>query len=467
MNIPHTRLSVDINRRNHLTVDLIGHVNDKNTRYLDLQLTANNEVIELEQGCTATVTYTSDNVLIDQDVECDVNGNVIEIGFDSEKVEHARSGILAIQPKITDTNDNVLTLQIPIYVRVSADIAQSSQIDDDSRGSYAEVVREIAAARKGYESIGERMDNIASDESEEVYIGDTEPIAQNYKLWVDTSAPVPQPPEPVTNLSGTTTSNSATLTWTASSGATAYKIYNGNSLIDTASSTTCTISSLTASTEYTFGVVASNENGDATKVTVTVTTQESGGQLPDEYQEVDYVKTPATTYSAINTGLLTNGISKIMMGLETDYSDYIDIINSAQTYNTGANTDYAMNPNISTHPNINNGASKSYLVGKGYSSYSVVADPVEYPGTTQKVEFVFDVATDYSFYYSFGDSALPGWNTAERTIYYMKFYNSSDELVADFIPCYRKSDNKVGMYDVVRRQFFTPLFSNWTKGSDV
>ena len=39
-------------------------------------------------------------------------------------------------------------------------------------------------------------------------------------------------------------------------------------------------------------------------------------------------------------------------------------------------------------------------------------------------------------------------------IYSCKMYYN-DSLVRSFVPCYRKSDNVIGMYDMVSRQFFT------------
>lgn len=180
MNIPHKQLNVDINRKNQYTVDFIGHVNDKDVRYIDVTFNAGGTPITLEEGCTATVTYVSEGVLIDQAAECTVSGSTVVIGVDSEKVENLRSGILEVQPKVVDPNGRVLTMQIPILVRISPDIAEHGQVDDDSLGSYAEVVREIAAARKGYESIGERMDNLVAGNS----------------IWQTTTAPTaPAAPE--------------------------------------------------------------------------------------------------------------------------------------------------------------------------------------------------------------------------------------------------------------------------------
>jgi len=45
-------------------------------------------------------------------------------------------------------------------------------------------------------------------------------------------------------------------------------------------------------------------------------------------------------------------------------------------------------------------------------------------------------------------------NRTKGKIYYAKIWNKGD-LVRDLIPCYRKSDNEAGMYDLVTETFFT------------
>ena len=48
-----------------------------------------------------------------------------------------------------------------------------------------------------------------------------------------------------------------------------------------------------------------------------------------------------------------------------------------------------------------------------------------------------------------------GRNIFPNMIYYCKLWDSAGVLVRDFIPCYRKTDNVAGMYDLVSEQFFT------------
>lgn len=56
--------------------------------------------------------------------------------------------------------------------------------------------------------------------------------------------------------------------------------------------------------------------------------------------------------------------------------------------------------------------------------------------------------------------------------YTLKIYGANDTLLFDGIPCYRKSDTKIGMYDMISNAFVAttkdPSASqNWTKGADI
>jgi hypothetical protein len=55
----------------------------------------------------------------------------------------------------------------------------------------------------------------------------------------------------------------------------------------------------------------------------------------------------------------------------------------------------------------------------------------------------------------------------EEKIYNVKIYTSGN-LVRDFIPCYRKSDDVIGLYDLVNDAFYTNAGTGtFTKGGDI
>ena len=55
-----------------------------------------------------------------------------------------------------------------------------------------------------------------------------------------------------------------------------------------------------------------------------------------------------------------------------------------------------------------------------------------------------------------------------RRVYYFKYYDKNNTLICDLVPCYRKNDGVIGMYDIVRKIFLTNAGSgSFTKGANV
>lgn len=53
-------------------------------------------------------------------------------------------------------------------------------------------------------------------------------------------------------------------------------------------------------------------------------------------------------------------------------------------------------------------------------------------------------------------------------IYSFSYYDNDDVLICELVPCYRKADGVIGMYDVARKTFLTNAGSgSFTKGADV
>ena len=85
------------------------------------------------------------------------------------------------------------------------------------------------------------------------------------------------PPAP-TGLTGTATSSSVSLSWSATSGATSYSVYRNGAKVGTPTGTSYTDSGLAASTTYSYQVSASNSAGEGPKSsTLSVTTTNGGG----------------------------------------------------------------------------------------------------------------------------------------------------------------------------------------------
>lgn len=98
--------------------------------------------------------------------------------------------------------------------------------------------------------------------------------------------PAPTVPAAPTGLAvSSTTSSSVSLSWNTVSGATGYNVYQAGTKVQSTTGTSATVSSLAASTSYSFQVTATNAAGESAKSTaVTGTTTASsgggGGTLP-------------------------------------------------------------------------------------------------------------------------------------------------------------------------------------------
>ncbi len=108
-------------------------------------------------------------------------------------------------------------------------------------------------------------------------------------------------PSAPTGLSVTgTTSSSVSLSWTASSGATGYNVYQGSTKVASVTGTTDTVSGLAASTGYSFSVTATNSAGEsAHSGTVTGTTTSS---TPTKPAAPTGLSVTGTTTSSVSLG---------------------------------------------------------------------------------------------------------------------------------------------------------------------
>lgn len=153
-------VSVDVNNPIIPYNVYVASVLDSNVRYLEVTLYENGNVITLSNTATATASLVTDNVLVDDSVECTISNNIITVPLEDLQ----RHGNLDVQVTVTE-GEKVLAIPFPIQVRVTPNIAENAQIDENSLGSYAEVVREIAEARGDYETLNLRIAAATSPEA--------------------------------------------------------------------------------------------------------------------------------------------------------------------------------------------------------------------------------------------------------------------------------------------------------------
>lgn len=200
--------------------------------------------------------------------------------------------------------------------------------------------------------------------------------------------------------------------------------------------------------------------------------------LPTEYRQVEYIESNGIQY--IDTGIIP----------DENYGFYVDIyfdvnidtsspsvkILGSSLRNNGAWGGVTLSSYGSTSGGQMTWFSKSgqlinpYLASKTrmqcYFVNNIYSTSLD-NSTTSIPKSVYDNICGSIYLFAIHSEEGVYFNTTScLKIYEYKTYNNSD-VVQDFIPCYRKSDNEIGMYDTVNNKFYTNQGTGtFEKGND-
>ena len=182
-------------------------------------------------------------------------------------------------------------------------------------------------------------------------------------------------------------------------------------------------------------------------------------RLPQGYQEVEYIESSGTQYideefrpSGENVRILTDYMylssphSKSLFGAQTTNSNATFPITLYHTSGTVSSFYVGSSNNIINYTvaidvrylldcHANNGAFTADL--NGYKQTAT------YSGSLAKTLNMF----------MFTNNGQQGTQTIAARLYARKIWDN-DELVRDYVPCYRKADNVAGLYDLVNNVFY-------------
>ena len=191
--------------------------------------------------------------------------------------------------------------------------------------------------------------------------------------------------------------------------------------------------------------------------------------LPSTYQEVEYIQSDGSQY--IDTGISsTSAIAEWQIKLDPlgnyvhNYEQYLAGdrnagVQGGKLYYAGGTIRYQGTP-------IGSGQELSlcdYDIG-AVELAMMTRDGVTCDGTV-KSTYPGGVWGSLTFWI-FNSHSETGLGATMR-LYYLKMYSDA-VLVRNFIPCYRKSDNVIGLYDTVSKTFFTNSGSgSFTKGPNI
>ena len=169
--------------------------------------------------------------------------------------------------------------------------------------------------------------------------------------------------------------------------------------------------------------------------------------LSNEYQQVKYIQTTGTQY--INTGYVFKDKPKILGEINITRIADLDIMGTPVAKEGCFIIDFATGlGNLlyrysSTESTLLNGFNVDTWYDFEFSD-KVIANNIE-KGTIETYDFSNN---DQTFYIGRGRNY--GYACFKR----IKIYDG-ETLVRDLVPCYRKSDNVVGMFDIVNDVFYT------------
>ena len=197
-------------------------------------------------------------------------------------------------------------------------------------------------------------------------------------------------------------------------------------------------------------------------------------RLPSAYQEVEYIETSDGTSAYIDTGFTTNTNMKIEIDAQALGNS--ELFLGAMPISGSENSNFTIG-------RVNN--TMGYLCWNNqhyygnYGDWSTRSKVVAYQDSY--IHYTFN-GTDYAFsiispaiertstLYLFrrNDGGTPSSVAASKIRLFGCKLWSGDTLSRDFVPCYRRSDSEIGLYDLVNNTFYTNAGTGtFTKGADV
>lgn len=200
------------------------------------------------------------------------------------------------------------------------------------------------------------------------------------------------------------------------------------------------------------------------------------GPLPSAYQQVEWIRVEKNIGAYINLGFAFDTSATVHLGMyaTSGVTSYI----FGATENSGKVRCILSNPYGSEGQLYGTGSNgyiqcvAHYVAGwndyiltfkKGLLKCENITSAKSYSATTQASPVM--TANLYLFAQNYNGSARFG---NVRQVRSFQYYDKNNDLICDLIPCYRKSDGVIGMYDIVRKIFLTNAGSgSFTKGADV
>jgi len=187
-------------------------------------------------------------------------------------------------------------------------------------------------------------------------------------------------------------------------------------------------------------------------------------RLPAEYQEVEYIESSWTQW--IDTWLNAWIWYRINMKIYTSSNSIADQTVIWWNANTNTEAIYCWLNYSSSYNSIYRwynsqwfDANNTIAVWNTYEIESIIRNWTQKLTVNWTVKFTWSLSLSWTWTNHMAIFSRRWSNYALIKLYSMQIYNSSDTLVRNFVPCYRKQDAVIWLYDLVNNQFY---INSWT-----
>lgn len=186
--------------------------------------------------------------------------------------------------------------------------------------------------------------------------------------------------------------------------------------------------------------------------------------LPSEYQEVEYIQSSGNwtwTWQYINTWISIESWVSLKVEMDFHWLNTSTEEREMFAYYEWQYSDYLIG--------FSSGAFLTVLNSHTAGSLPATWTPNTYATNTRyKVvaEWVTASSTNTPYLFASNENWTDKWDISAK-LYYCKVWKDN-VMIRDFIPCYRKSDDVIWMYDLVNNQFYTNAWTwTFTKWADI
>lgn len=209
--------------------------------------------------------------------------------------------------------------------------------------------------------------------------------------------------------------------------------------------------------------------GSVSKITISnnIVWQKDTGGLPSEYQQIDYIYAPSNNGAYIDLGIqyangctfeigwVYTGNNIQIFGATDTIGDYRCLFSAhiaAGNWYYGTLNNKFQNIHYPPNDNTTGKLMKQKAVYKVGNNQAYIEDL----DTGEKNFVTIQDYTVSNNLYLLGQNYKGNYRgNGLKQISYFKYWDNNDNLLRDMIPCYRKSDNVIGMYDKVSKTLFT------------